>query len=706
MTQSSSLRRWRWPSRHTIYLVALFIVTGGLAALALLMPFSTRTSTLAMQAGEVATQDVLAPQAITYTSDILTERQRDTAARNVDPVYGSPDTSIAREQVERLRAALDFIDSTRSDSYASREQKLADLAALQDVHLSEASAEAILELSESGWQAVYQEAIVVLEQVMRSTIREDRLEDARRSVPALVSLNLPEDQASLVAELVSAFITPNSFYSEELTLSAQEAARAAVEPVTRSYMAGETVVQRGEVITEEDLEALQILGLVQPTARWQEQLATVAVVLAAFVFIALYLRQKPKLVANLRSLTLIAVLFLIFLFTARIIIPGRTVIPYIFPLAAYSLIITSLFGIQTGMALTLPLSILAAYDLPNVLDLSLYYLLGGMVGALVLSRGQRISTYFWAGAAASAAGAAVIIAYRLAEPTTDLVGFLTLMGASMLNGLGVASLTLVLQYFLAQILGLTTTLQLLELSRPDNTLLQFILRNAPGTYQHSLQVANLAEQAAELIGADTLLTRVGALYHDAGKARHPHFFIENQVPGSTNPHDELNPEESAAIIIQHVPDGLELARKQRLPRRIQDFIAEHHGTLITRYQYATALEAAGGDKEKVDIEKYRYPGPRPRSRETGLVMLADGCEALTRAERPKDKEELQDLVQRVISTRTAAGQLDDTDLTMRDLKVVEDSFITSLRGVYHPRISYPKIQEQPQPLDPEQALSD
>jgi hypothetical protein len=234
----------------------------------------------------------------------------------------------------------------------------------------------------------------------------------------------------------------------------------------------------------------------------------------------------------------------------------------------------------------------------------------------------------------------------------------------------------------------------MEISRPDHPLLQFILRNAPGTYQHSLQVANLAEQAAENIGADPLLTRVGAIYHDAGKALNPFFFIENQLPGNANPHDQLTPDSSSQMIIRHVPDGLELARKYRLPRRVQDFILEHHGTMITRYQYAKAVEAAGGDESKVDENGFRYPGPRPKSRETAILMLADGSEARVRAERPPDEDALRKVIKSVIENRLSAGQLDETDLTLRDLDLLINSFTTTLRGIYHPRIEYPDTKKE------------
>lgn len=683
-----------WPLRSKLFPSLLLASTAVLAAAALLMPYSSRQARIPIDVGDVAGQDVLAPRTLTYQSEVLTEQQREDSAAAVAPVYGPPDASVAREQVEGLSNALDFINTVRLDPFASTEQKLADLSALQNIHLGQERTIEILSLSESAWQSVEQESIAVLEQVMRSTIRQDRLEEARRTVPALVSVSLPQNQAEIAAELASAFVAPNSFYSESLTEAAREAARASVEPATRTFLSEETIIQRGQVLSEADLEALEQFGLVQPEARWQDYVGAVALVIAIFSVAALYLRNLRDERIDLRSLLVIAVIFLAFLFTARIIIADRTVVPYIFPVAGFGLLVSTLIGAQPAMLFGLLLSVLTAYNLPNAFELTLYYLFGSLFGILLLRNAQRMIAYFWAGAAVSIAGAAVLLAYRLPLASTDLIGIATLLGASVLSGFAAATLAIVLQLLLAQFLGLTTTIQLLELARPDHPLLQFVLRNAPGTYQHSLQIANLAEQAAEAIGADALLTRVGSLYHDAGKARHPMYFIENQVPGTPNPHDELSPLESAKVILQHVPDGLELADKHKVPSRIKDFIAEHHGTMITRYQYGRALEEAGGDESKVDQEDYRYPGPRPRSQETALVMLADGCEARTRAERPETSEELSALIKSVFEHRLSRGQLDETRLTMQDLKTIQESFVSTLRGVYHPRLLYPQIEEQ------------
>jgi len=305
-----------------------------------------------------------------------------------------------------------------------------------------------------------------------------------------------------------------------------------------------------------------------------------------------------------------------------------------------------------------------------------------------------------AGISVGLLGVGVILVYRLSDSVTDWLGIATLSGASLINGIGAAGLTLLIQYIFSQILGLTTALQLLDTSRPDHPLLQKILRNAPGSYQHSLQVANLAEQAAEAIGADGLLVRVGAIYHDCGKSLNPQFFIENQVKENLNPHDDIDPIVSAQTIINHVTEGVELAKKHHLPDRIIDFIREHHGTMHTHYQYSQALKEAS-NPEDVDKSLFTYPGPRPQSRETALLMLADGTEARARSLVPKNEEELQSLLDDVFNFYEKNKQLDDTNLTLKDLQKVKESFFYTLKGTYHPRIKYPSLQQTKPQQSPE-----
>jgi putative nucleotidyltransferase with HDIG domain len=683
----------RKPARRRVFLVLLLLVSAGLSFLVVVAPQLAPFSPSSLQAGQVAPQDFLAPRDISYESQVLTEQAREAAARAVSSVYTTPDTSTARQQLERLRSVIAFISSVRADGFSTPEQKVNDLAAIEDVRLSRQTIEGIVALNDQRWQAAQQEAIAVLEQVMRSTIRDDRLDDARRSVPSLVSLALPEDQAAIVAELAAAFVVPNSFYNEVQTQAARESARQSVTPLSRSYQAGETVVQRGQVITDTALEALQKLGLVQIQDPWKPLLSAAALIFLEMTFLMLYLRRNTRLLIDLRGLTVIACLFLVFLAGARLLTDDSLTLAYVFPLAAYSLTIAALFGANPAIVTSLLLAALASYQRSDALVLMLYYILGSFFGIMLLGKAQRVISFFWAGLAIAASGALVTIAYTLPDPGANILEIATLSGAALLNGIASASLALLLQFFLAQILGMTTALQLMELSRPDHPLLQLLLRSSPGTYQHSLQVANLAEQAAEAIGADTLLTRVGAQYHDVGKSINAMFFIENQVQGNNNPHETLDPLESAQIIIRHIPDGVELARRHRIPERIQDFIREHHGTMIARYQYYNAVKAAGGDEGKVSQELFRYPGPAPRSRETAILMLADGSEARVRAERPQDEATMKEVIKSLIQNRLSSGQLDNTGLTLHDLETIADSFTSTLRGIYHPRIEYPALDK-------------
>jgi len=685
------------PWQRIIFLIFLLIISSG-AVMAIVVFTPTISSTAGdLNTGDVATQDILAPSAISFESAVRTEQQRETALRSISSKYTQADTNVARQQMEQLRAALAYITSVRADEYASEEQKLTDLAALQGINLSQDTALGIIGLNDTRWTSVQQEAIVVLEQMMRNTIREDRVDDLLRTVPNLVSLALPAEQTVIVADLVSAFISPNSFYSENLTEAARQQAIEAVEPVIVSFAAGEVVVQRGEVVSEMDVEALRHMGLAQPERRWQEFVSTGLLVLLSAGLAIIFIRRKPIRGNNTRGLLMVAVLFLSFLGLGRLTMPMHALAPYLFPLSAYALLIASLLSEELALISVMPLILLTVYGHPDSGVLFLFFGVSSLFGVLIPKREQRITTYIWVGVTVAASGAAIITAFHLIQPEINLIELATQSATTLLNGLIAAGVTVLIQYLLAPILGQITPLQLLELSRPDNPLLEYLLRNAPGTYQHSLQVANLSEQAAERIGADSLLTRVGALYHDIGKARNPYFFIENQIPGQIDTHDDIDPADSAAFIIKHVTDGLKLANDHRLPNRIKAFIAEHHGNLKTQYQWTQAINNADGDESLVDGNLFTYPGPRPQSRETALVMLADGCEARIRSRKPETEEELRYLVSDTIEKRLSQSQLDDTSLTLLDLQTTTNSFIASLRGIYHPRVDYPTLNIPTEP---------
>jgi putative nucleotidyltransferase with HDIG domain len=668
-----------------------FILVAGVAGtiLALSAPLSSRGETLRLVAGDVGPQDLLAPYPLSFSSESLTEQARVEASEAVQPVFDPPDAGVARSQLDSLRVLLAYIEAVRGDRYATPEQRLADLSAVNVLRLDASTARALLNLQESRWQALKVETTSVLEQVMRSEIRDGRLESVRRSIPALVSITFPEEQAALVALLASAYVAPNSIFNEQATEEARRVAEAAVAPVIKTYAAGETIVLRGQIVEPVHLEALRAYGMLEPPEAWRDVAveALLVVLLAALVVLYVY-RVHPNLALSTRMALFLAVGFLLSTLAMQFMVPGHTVLPYLFPAATLPMLLAVVYGPGMGLVGAVVTGALAGYLASAGLEIALYAAMSGALGALVLGRAERLSSFFWAGVAASLSAAAIVVVFRIPDANTDIFGKATLLGAAAINGLLAASLGFGLLLLAGNLLGIVTNLQLIELSRPDHPLLLFILRNAPGTYQHSLQVANLAEQAARAVGANPLLTRVGALYHDAGKALRPQFYIENQTP-EQNIHEQLDPATSASVIQSHVREGLDLARKYRLPRQIQAFIPEHHGTLEMTYQYHAALEQAGGDERTVDAKEFAYPGPRPRSKETAILMLADGVEAKARAELPHDEVEIEQLVDWVIRDRLSRGQLDRTDLTLKDIDAIRRSLTTSLKGIYHPRLRYP-----------------
>jgi putative nucleotidyltransferase with HDIG domain len=276
----------------------------------------------------------------------------------------------------------------------------------------------------------------------------------------------------------------------------------------------------------------------------------------------------------------------------------------------------------------------------------------------------------------------------LLEPERDNIDMVWMGMATSVAGISSGLLAAGGLALFGAMLGVTTRVHLMELSQLNAPLLRRMQDQAAGTFHHSVIVGNLAERAAYLIGADSLLTRVGCYYHDIGKLVQPAYYIENQL-GGDNPHDEMDPEESAKIIGEHVRAGVDLAREYRVPPAVQAFIPEHHGTRLIPFFYR---KASANDPD-VDEELFRYPGPKPQSRETAIVMLADGTEAMVRASEDRSPDRIDELVEQVISERQGEGELDESNLTLRELRVIAESFKQTLRGVYHPRIAYPAPTE-------------
>lgn len=685
---TSSLGSW---SLRTLRVVVLLLTTA-ISFATLVLPISLRAPLPPLQVGDVSPRDIQAPRDFQYVSQVRTDRARQAAEKAVLPVYTAADAAVARQQIQKLRSALDAISSIRLDPATTADQKLGSLRAIGALSLSADDQQLALALPSYRWEIIQAEAVSVLDQMMRSAVRPDNLDYVRNEAASAVTRTLSVQDSILTADLVQAFIVPNSQYSQALTTAAQQAAADAVKPVVRSFKSGESVIRLGQVLTDEDLEALQQLGLVQTQQPYETYATAAAITVACAAFVALYFYRRPRVgfLSDARALLVVCLIFIVFIVSARLVIPNRSVVPYVFPLPAMALLLSALFGMESGLVLGIVVSVLASYGVAGSAALLPYYLFGSLLGIAALGQARRFVAFVRGGLGVAAAGAVMVIAYRTTTGPIDWTGLATLGGAALFSGLASAGVALLLQYLFAQFLKLPTALQLLEISRSDFPLLQEFLRKAPGTYQHALHVANLAEQAAEAIHADTLLTRVGATFHDIGKtAVDPSFFVENQSPGSLDTHADMRPEEAAAAIIRHVTDGVALAHRYHLPERLIDFIREHHGTMLARYQYNQALELAGGDASKVDAERFRYPGPAPRSKETALLMLADAAEARSRAQNPQTEEELREIVQGVIDRCVSAGQMKNAPLTFQDLDVIADALVKALRGTYHPRIEYP-----------------
>jgi putative nucleotidyltransferase with HDIG domain len=669
--------------------VTIFVLLFAVMVGAVLASQSLSSNQVTLREGQVSPVDIRAPQRLTYVSQILTERAQEQAAARVEPVYDPPDAQVVRGQVEKARQIVAYIDACRHDDYASAEEKDAMLEAIEGLQFSSLMRSRILDLSPADWQRVAEETVRVLSQAMRQEIRPNGLSETRRRVPTLIALDLNDVQAAIVVEIAGQLTQPNSLYNAELTEKAQQQARESVQPINRTWKQDEVILRQGEIVDTLTLEALEAFGLRQPENRWPSLLGIAGFSLVLALLLGLYLlRLEEPLYQRARLLVVLLLLNGLFLVGIRLMVPGHVVLSHLFPLATLGILLSVLINPHLALLVALLMSLIGGFMAERSFEIAVYLLLGSIIGILQVQKVERLNTFIWAAVSIGAVHVAVVLTFGLSRWDMDLTGLLTLSGAGVVNGGFSASLALAGFLLLGQAFDVLTPLQLLELARPDHPLLQQLMLRAPGTYHHTLLVSNMAEQAAQAIGADALLTRVGAYYHDVGKTVRPYFFVENQVAGM-NVHDRLDPRTSAQIVISHVSDGLALARKHRLPSRIAAFIPEHHGTAVQNYFYHAAKEQAE-DGEQVREEDYRYPGPAPQSKETAILMLADSCEAAARASQINDPDEIESLVQKIIQAKVTQGDLDESNLTLRDLGRIRDVFVSFLQGIRHPRIEYPE----------------
>ncbi|MHB0870338.1 MAG: HD family phosphohydrolase, partial [Chloroflexota bacterium] len=495
-----------------------------------------------------------------------------------------------------------------------------------------------------------------------------------------------DEERGLAAKLVQQFArvnySPNPAETERLRREAQDA----MAPVSKTVEKGEVILREGDVVRATDLEKLEALGLRNPAVDYHAISAAALLALIVAVLLGGYIWVfEPSLLVHEKRLLLVVLVILATTVAAKAVLPGRPYWAYIFPISAVAMLLATLLEAQLALLVTVLLSLLVATVASNSLEVATIGVVGAVLGTLGVRRSERLHSYFLAGGMVALGSFAVILLFRLMTKEDDWAGLALMGGLSLVNGLLASSLTVGTFSLLGRMFGITTTMQLLELSDPTQPLLRRLLNEAPGTYHHSIMVGNLAERAAERVGADPLLVRVGSYYHDIGKLARPYFFIENQFDGK-NVHDTLDPQTSARVVAAHVRDGLELAEKYKLPPRVREFISEHHGTRLVTYFFNQASREGDG---QVDASQYAYPGPRPHSKEAAIVMLADSVEAVVRSAKDHSPELVAALVRKVVDERVVEGQLDDCDLTMRDMEEIKDAFTSILMGMYHPRIEYP-----------------
>jgi cyclic-di-AMP phosphodiesterase PgpH len=656
---------------------------------------------LVLQAGDLAPTDIKAPKAITFTNPVLTAEAQQAARDQVQPQYDFTSEraiAISTEQLAAFARRVLPLD-TAFDSKTSAEQRQ---QILNDA-LPDLSAEArtdLLSLDAKRWAAVRTEAARILDVTERTELRDTEAADVRQHLTERMAGGLSDTERQLAAELIAPLVVPNSSFSQALTDQARDDAAAAVAPVVDQFIQGQVIVRAGTKLDDVDIARIHALGLdttapdVAGVGGWFLLTGLLVMILLGWIW-----RFRRAFWHRTNVLMLLALLVVITTFAVKLT-AGRAFMPFALPVAAVGILVTVLLDAETALVVTTVAAIvMGAVNGPS-LELGSYALLGGLAGILAIRRGDRLGMFIQAGAAAFVAQALVVTAFSLLGER-DPTGVIQLIGAAALSA-GVAAVAAIGSFaVLGSVFGLLTVFQLLELANPSQPLLRRLLIETPGTYHHSLMVGNLAERAAEVIGADPLITRVAAYYHDIGKLANPAAFIENQA-GGDNVHDQLSPEESAQILKQHVADGIDLAYQSRLPKPLIAFIPQHHGTAIMSYFYAKAKELAaepyGGLEsgegrraaDAVDPRRFRHAGPKPQSREAALIMLADGVEASVRSLASRDEPAIRAMVQRIIAERMDDGQFDDCDLTLRDLKRIEDAFVAQLLGMYHQRVAYPQ----------------
>lgn len=538
------------------------------------------------------------------------------------------------------------------------------------------------------------------------------MSEAREYIRTRLLRQFDEDVVRTAMQLLSTVAEANLIYSQEDTEQRIQDRIDRISPTRGAITEGQTIIRRGDIITPERYNILQSLSRaraerasdIEILARYTgESVLVIAVFLIFFFYIYLYRRSifdnNPMLLLVFLTILLV---YGIGAFVARV----DEVTPYVVPFAIAPILLTIIFDSRVGLMTTTLIALLAGLMYGNSFEFVVATITACSIGVYsVRDVKDRSQFYLTTPGLIFFAYAVVLFGFTLTKVGGWGVYFDNLLFLAG-NAVGIW-LTYPLILLIEKAFRITTDVTLLELSDTNKPILKQLMLEAPGTFHHSLQVANLAEAGAAGIGANALLCRVGALYHDIGKMEKPQYFVENQMSG--NAHDKLKPRMSAIIIKNHVDSGVKMAREIELPEILIDFIKTHHGTSLIRFFYEKALNESGNESE-IQEKDFRYDGPIPNSKETGIMLLADGVEAASRAMSDHSYQKLENLVNRMVDDRLSEGQLNNCALTLKDLKVIKDIFTRILQGMYHGRVKYPgqetdEAGENDTPEQPESPVS-
>ena len=654
-----------------------------------------------LEVGKPAPAIVFTPRAGQYESDVLTEAARQAARDDVPDQYdftAAQAEAIAGQQAREFERLVKPVDAAFGDEVTAEDRVLLLERAIPG--LSAEQRATLVGLEPERWTVLRTEAARVLDTLLRTELKEPQVPVVRAGLAGRMSTELTVDERQLAAALLTDLVVANSSYDPVLTETRRDQAASAVEPVMREWEDNEVIVRVGERVSEEAIEAIDYFGL---NTGGLDVARLIGFVVLSILVVGLLLtwtwRFRREFWHRNNVLLLLALLLLVAVFALKLT-ADRAWLPYALPLAAVGMLLTVLLDAGAAMVLTALVAVLAAAVNGAGLELAAYTLMGGIAGIVTVRRGERLAVFVQAGFAVFIVNVLVVATFALLGDQ-DVQGLLQLLAASAVSAGGAAVAAVGSFAVIGSVFGILTVFQLLELANPSQPLLRRLLVETPGTYHHSLMVGNLAERAAEAIGADTLLARVAAYYHDVGKLSNPPAFIENQA-GGDNIHDELDPETSAQLLKSHVSEGIEIAYRSGLPKALIAFIPQHHGTAVMSYFYARAREQAAapygglataeGRKaaDAVDVSKFRHGGPKPQTREAAIIMLADSVEASVRSLASRDEPAIRAMVSRIIEERISDDQFDECDITLRDIETIREAFVGQLLGMYHQRIAYPQ----------------